>query len=302
MVGSRAVSEREHRDTLVDTLGPPESTGTADSACLIVLYGEDLGRRLELSPREPVIFGRAADCQVVLDDETVSRRHASIGFARGEYVLEDLGSKNGLFVNDAPCPSRALRDGDRIQIGRTIFKFLVGGNIESDYHEVIYHLMTNDGLTQAHNRRYFEQQLGREISRAARYARPLALVLFDIDHFKRVNDSFGHLGGDEVLRQLATAVARLVRSEDVFARIGGEEFALLIPEGSKEGATRLAERLRATVEETPFLVEGRPLRVTCSFGVGFLLPDGHSVPRDLMERADSALYAAKSAGRNCVRA
>jgi diguanylate cyclase (GGDEF)-like protein len=296
-----AVQEREKRDTVVDSLGPPASIRLAGEACLIVLYGEELGRRIELDDEAAVVFGRGADCQLVLDDETVSRRHARLTCLGGAYVLEDLGSTNGVFVNNAPGPKHTLKDGDHVKVGRTIYKFLHGGNLEADYHEVIYHLMTNDGLTQAHNRRYFEQQLARELSRAVRYERPLALVIFDIDHFKRINDTRGHLGGDEILRQLAAAVTKLVRREDVFARIGGEEFALLIPEGTVAGAGTLAERLRTTIEQTAFLVEGQEVHVTCSFGLGFLLPDERSKPKDLYERADAALYAAKAAGRNCVR-
>lgn len=295
------VAEREKRETLIDSLGPPESSLDPGTACLIVLYGDELGRRITLESDAPVTFGRATECQVVLDDETVSRTHARVTRQRGVFEIEDLGSTNGVFINNVLAPKRTLCDGDQVKVGRTIYKFLHGGNIEADYHEVIYHLMTNDGLTLAYNRRYFEQQLLGELSRAIRYERPLALLMFDIDHFKRVNDTRGHLGGDEILRQLAAAVAQLIRREDVFARIGGEEFALLIPEGTVAGAGILAERLRKMIEDTPFLVEAEPVHVTCSFGLGYLVPDDRSKPKDLYERADSALYAAKAAGRNCVR-
>lgn len=301
VVGLKAVSVRCDRETVVDTLGPPSSTFDLGSACLVVIYGEQLGKRLPLDPKTETIFGRASECQVVLEDETVSRRHARIVSRRGLYFLEDLGSTNGVCVNNFQVSSHRLGDGDQVKVGRTIYKFLHGGNIETDYHEVIYQLMTNDGLTRAYNRRYFDQELERELNRAARYGRPLALVVFDIDHFKQINDSRGHLGGDEVLRQLAAIVMRLVRREDLFARIGGEEFALLIPEGSLSGAGLLAERLRATIEGHPFVTDGQPLRVTCSFGVAYLEPRTTSSSRELYERADSALYAAKGAGRNCVR-
>lgn len=298
----RAVSDRELRDTVVDDLAPPSSMLARHEACLVVLYGEDLGRRIPLGPRAAVVVGRTQDCQVVLDDETVSRRHARFASARGRYAVEDLGATNGVHVNDAAVThARPLDDGDQVRVGRTIFKFLQGGNIEADYHEVIYQLMTNDALTHAHNRRYFEGELARETSRAARYGRPLALVTFDVDHFKAVNDTHGHLGGDEVLRQLGTIVRSLVRREDVFARVGGEEFALLVPEGTLSGAGLLAERLRERIASTPFLVEGRSFTVTCSFGVAFFAAGAVGSPRELVERADAALYAAKAAGRNCVR-
>lgn len=296
------MTEREKRETLVDTLGPPYSTSDVGAdGFLIVLYGDELGRRIELELDLPALFGRGSDCQFVLEDETVSRRHARLTRERNVFALEDLESTNGIYVNNVRTTRQDLAHGDQLKIGRTIYKFLCGQNVESSYHEVIYSLMTNDGLTQAYNRRYFEQQLKRELARAIRYERPLALLMFDIDHFKRINDTLGHLGGDEILRQLAATVSQLVRSEDVFARIGGEEFALLMPEGSVAGAGLLAERLRQTIEEAPYLVDGERVKVTCSFGIGYLLPDAQSSTKELYQRADSALYAAKAAGRNCVR-
>lgn len=295
------MTDRTDRETVVDKLAPPSSTFDLGSACLVVIYGEQLGKRLSLDSAAEMTFGRASDCEVVLEDETVSRRHARIVSRYGVYLIEDIGSTNGVCVNNIHVDSRKLGDGDQVKVGRTIFKFLQGGNIEADYHEVIYQMMTNDGLTRAYNRRYFDQELLRERNRASRYGRPLSLIVFDVDHFKQINDLRGHLGGDEVLRQLAGIVMRLVRREDLFARIGGEEFALLLPEGALSGAAQLAERLRATIAAHEFFVEGQMVRVTCSFGVASLDPQSPGSARDLYERADSALYAAKAAGRNCVR-
>ncbi len=296
----RLVADRDDRQTVVDTQGPPPSTSEPGRACLIVLYGEDLGRRLPLAPDDAITFGRASSCEVVLDDATVSRRHAKLVFRGGGYHVEDFGSTNGIQVNHTQVRDHRLRDGDQLKIGRTIYKFLQGGNIESEYHEVIYELMTNDGLTRARNRRFFDQELARETFRAARYGRTLGLIVFDIDHFKAINDTHGHLGGDEVLRQLAATVSGQVRREDVFARTGGEEFAVLVPEGTLEGVRLLAERLRRTIEEAPFMSDEQPIAVTCSFGVASTRPDSTSNPHDLYERADAALYAAKRDGRNRV--
>jgi diguanylate cyclase (GGDEF)-like protein len=296
------VSDNPLRATVVDTLGPPSSARDPRQACLILIYGDELGRRVPLELHDAIHVGRDTDCELVLDDETVSRRHARVSYSEGHYAIRDLGSTNGIFVNNLPTEEHALLDGDLVKIGRNIFKFLQGSHIESNYHEVIYQLMTNDGLTQAFNRRYFEQQLAREMSRASRYERPLALLLFDIDHFKQINDARGHLIGDEVLRQLANMVQARVRREDIFARVGGEEFAVLVPEGTLASVRTLAERLRAIIADAAIQVEGEPCRVTCSFGIASLRPSRESRPRDLYERADAALYAAKSSGRNCVRA
>ncbi|MBM4359405.1 MAG: GGDEF domain-containing protein [Deltaproteobacteria bacterium] len=297
----QAVGFRDDRETVLDTAGPPPSTSAPGRACLIVLYGDDLGRRLPLAPDAAITFGRASGCEVVLDDATVSRRHARIAFRAGHYILEDFGSTNGVLVNQTRVGEARLGDGDQLRIGRTIYKFLQGGNIESEYHEVIYELMTNDGLTRARNRRFFDEELTRETLRATRYRRPLGLVIFDIDHFKKINDAHGHLGGDEVLRALAATVSGQVRREDVFARTGGEEFAVLVPEGTLEGVRLLAERLRRAIEVTAFAHDEVAIPVTCSFGVASSLPDARSAPKQLYERADAALYAAKRDGRNCVR-
>jgi diguanylate cyclase len=177
---------------------------------------------------------------------------------------------------------------------------LCSSTTEANYHEVIYRLMTRDGLTEAHNRQSFEQAMEREVSRARRYQRPLALLVLDIDHFKTVNDDYGHMAGDEVLRQLASVVARNIRQEDVFARVGGEEFAVLVPEGTLEACHELAERLREIIATTPFEFEQRRLNVTVCFGVATLQIAEDETGALLRKTADERLYAAKRAGRNCV--
>lgn len=297
----RVVMDRDARVTMLDAAEATPTASDVQGACFIVLYGDDLGRRLPLSRETSMTFGRAKDCTVILDDDTVSRKHARVEFRHGGFEVEDFGSTNGVLVNDAHVREHRLRDGDQLKIGRTIYKFLQSGNVEADYHETIYELMTSDGLTRAHNRRYFDQALTREWSRAVRYRRPVGLVLFDIDHFKKLNDSRGHLAGDDVLRQLAARVSNRLRREDIFARTGGEEFAVLVPEGTLEGVSFLAERMRHAVEETPFETDGAEVSITCSFGVVSVIPDGDTEARSLYERADVALYAAKAAGRNCVR-
>src|SRR5207253_1415781 len=143
---------------------------------------------------------------------------------------------NGTFVNDVAIREQQLGDGDQIRVGRSILKFMTGENVETQYHEEIYRLMTVDGLTQVYNRRFFNEAIEREFNRSKRYQRALSLVVFDIDFFKRVNDTHGHLAGDSLLRQIATAVKARLRREDLFARIGGEEFAVLLPEIPLEGA------------------------------------------------------------------
>lgn len=156
-------------------------------------------------------------------------------------------------------------------------------------------LATTDALTGITNRGQFDTLLEKELVRAQRYHTPIYLIMFDIDHFKRVNDNFGHLIGDSVLVQLAKLVSEKIRLNDVFARWGGEEFVLLLTGGDILGALRLAENLRMDIQSFVFPEVGR---VTCSFGVAeFAETDAI---KDLVKRADMALYKAKSHGRNCV--
>ena len=196
-------------------------------------------------------------------------------------------------IEQGTCCS--LKDGDQIRVGRSILKFMSGANLEANYHEEIYRLMTVDALTQVYNKRYFTEALEREYNRAQRYKRELSLVLIDVDHFKAVNDEHGHLAGDAVLRQVAAEVKPRLREQDILARVGGEEFAALLPEINCEGATATAEKVRRIVEAATFVVESLAVKITISAGVTSLDPRVRD-PMSLFERADAALYEAKRSG------
>jgi diguanylate cyclase (GGDEF)-like protein len=286
--------------TVVTVIQAPQPAvpANAAAACLVIIYGADLGRRIVLDGN-PLEIGRSVKCDVSLDQESVSRRHARLSFDGGRYKLTDLGSTNGSYVNDELCTERFLRDGDQLKIGRTILKFMTGDNIETAYHEEIYRLMTFDGLTQIHNKRHFHESLDREVSRSVRYERPISLVLFDIDHFKKVNDTHGHLAGDALLRQLASLVRGRIRREDLFARVGGEEFAVLLPEIELDGAESFADKIRRVAEGATFQFEDVTISVTLSLGVASLRAD-HGTGEALYRAADAALYTAKQTGRNRV--
>jgi diguanylate cyclase (GGDEF)-like protein len=293
------VQDDEPRPTLVDIPPPETSERSCEHACLVEIYGRQLGRRLDLGP-DGLVFGRDEDCGGQLDDHTVSRRHAAFRWTGRGFLVADLGSTNGTMVNNATVRTCDLAHGDQVKIGHSIFKFLCASTTEAHYHEVIYRLMTRDGLTETYNRQAFDQALAREAARAARYGRPLGLLAFDIDHFKAINDQYGHMAGDEVLRQLASLVSRNIRQEDVFARVGGEEFSLLVPEGDLKACRDAAARLRELVETTPFEFDGQLLRVTCSFGVAQLERPDDTTGELLRKTADERLYQAKGAGRNRV--
>lgn len=269
-------------------------------ACLVVIYGDELGRRYSLE-RPATTIGRAKDSDVRVDQEAVSRNHACVRSQDGALTLRDLGSTNGTYVNEQPVRESRLRNGDLVQVGRTIFKVLHGDRVEAAYHEEVFRLSTTDGLTQLYNRRYFMEQVAREEARARRYGRPLSLVILDVDHFKEINDRHGHVGGDHVLRQLATLLRANLRQEDLLGRYGGEEFAILLPETDAEGGRSMAEKIRNLVESARFQFEEESIAVTVSAGISSTAPDTQD-HEDLLRSADEKLYEAKRAGRNRVEA
>lgn len=277
------------------------SDRSGGAACLIICAAVDplqVGRRHELTDGA-VTIGRSADSTILVDSETVSRSHARIERRGHGVFLSDCGSVNGTYVGDEPVAEHELRSGDLIKVGPCILKYLAAGDIEAAFHEEIYRLTITDGLTGIANRRAFEDTIQAEVRRALRYARPLSLVMFDLDHFKKVNDTYGHMAGDYVLKTVATVVRSRIRDDDAFARYGGEEFALLLPETPKATAAQLAETIRASVANTQFIFEDRVIPVTVSMGVADVVPELRT-PHQLVKAADARLYEAKRGGRNRV--
>jgi two-component system cell cycle response regulator len=287
-------------ETWVTAPARPVST-TARDACLVHIYptGPGMGSRMCLSDRR-VIIGRGNDCDIRINDHSVSRRHARIDPGEDGYYVTDLQSTNGTYVNDRPAEMHKLNDGDYLRVGNCIYRYLAGGNVESEYHEEIYRLTIVDALTEIHNKRYLMEFLDRELARSARYHRPLTLILFDIDLFKAINDVFGHLGGDYALRELAASVKAVVRREELFARYGGEEFAIVLPESTLEGAMHLSERIRSMIENHDFEFEDKSFHLTVSLGIATTSGDEGLTPIELLRQADEKLYQAKRAGRNRV--
>src|SRR6476620_998928 len=274
LLGSRRVSDTGRNKTVVTAISKISDRPVAKEACLVVIYGLALGKKLNLKRPKIINTGNAI-------------------------MLRDMGSTNGTYVNDEMIDEYVLRDGDFIKVGRCIFKFLSGNNIENAYHEEIYRLTTVDGLTQVFNRRYFVETLEREIGRALRYRRDLSLIKFDIDRFKGVNDSFGHLAGDHVLKHLASVIKTRIRREDVLARYGGEEFAIVLPEIDGYNAMQFAEKIRKLVEVAEFKFEDALIPVTVSIGVASLRGEIEDA-LEFVKKADTHLFTAKESGRNRV--
>jgi diguanylate cyclase (GGDEF)-like protein len=291
-------AERATAETLCT---PPRAlSATCREACLVHIYpsGPSMGRRHPLNAATGAVIGRGADCAIHIDDHSVSRRHAQIQPVSQGFLAVDLGSTNGTFVNDRPVERHPLQDGDYLRVGNCIYRFLAGGNIEAEYHEEIYRLAIIDGLTDVPNKRYLLEFLGRELSRSVRHGRPLAVLLFDIDRFKWINDDRGHLCGDHVLREMAGLLRGVIRTEELLARYGGEEFVVVLPECTREDALVVAERIRDQVERHRFSFDGEVVPVTISVGVAGV-GEGET-PTELLDRADEKMYEAKHAGRNRV--
>jgi diguanylate cyclase (GGDEF)-like protein len=270
-------------------------------ALLTVVGGPSTGRVHPVRETETII-GRGKESHVRLDDAGASRAHARIVLtAEGRYVVEDLNSTNGTFVGGRRVVREELASGDRIHIGPNIIvSFAILDSQAVRLTHQMYESSVRDSLTRAHNRRYLVERLASEIAYARRHKSRLGLLLFDLDHFKRVNDTYGHLAGDEVLRETAALVSRMIRAEDVFARFGGEEFVVLVRGIEHANVARFAERLRVAVERLEIPSESAVLRVTISVGFVSLdeVPDAERTADGLLRIADERLYRAKTNGRN----
>jgi two-component system, cell cycle response regulator len=286
-------------DTWIGTAPVAVSSKHAE-ACLVHIYpsGPDMGRRYPLVHGK-VILGRTEGLDIRVQDNSVSRNHAIIETNTEGCFILDQKSLNGTHVNDVPVRgAHLLVDGDYIRVGNAIFRFLTGGNIEVEYHEEIYRLTIMDGLTQTYNHRYLDEFLERELARAQRHDRPLSVLLFDLDKFKNINDTYGHLCGDYVLRELSARVRPTVRREDLFARYGGEEFCMVLVETTHEQAMSAGERIRSQIEMTDFSFDGVSFPITLSVGV--CTASNQQTVEELIKSTDEKLYQAKRAGRNRV--
>lgn len=271
-----------------------------DRHLLVRVRGAELGRVIRLAP-ERVRVGRSQECELWLSDDGVSRRHATLLRHGDLYVVEDDKSANGTFVAGVRVTRQELHDGDVVQFGPSaVFRYTLSDESQESLLRQLYDASVTDSLTGAHNREHFDTQLRSELSYARRHGTDVALVLFDVDHFKRVNDNFGHQAGDQVLMQIATTVRNTVRSEDVFARYGGEEFALVLRGIDVEGAGAVADRLRERIGAIKVTTEKGPVSITVSAGCSSLLSADDKTPDALIASADRRLYAAKHAGRNRV--
>lgn len=301
---SRLMQDDDNESTKVSSLAElqQELAGRTqrNRAYLIVLAGSNVGEMHRVEEGE-TFLGRGQNATIRFNDDGISRRHARIVQMGGQVHIEDLKSANGTLVNGVAVSEQPLQDGDKIRLGSTtILKFTYNDHLDESFQQQMYDAALRDPLTKAFNRKYFLDQLESEIAYARRHRSALSLVMFDVDHFKKINDTWGHLAGDLVFTKLAKIASGTVRVEDVFARYGGEEFCVICRGVPLDKAGILGERLRATVETTAFDHETHRIPVTISVGVAAHPELAAENGAQLIAGADEALYEAKRGGRNRV--
>jgi len=283
--------------------GPPGSTKAKidrEQAYLIVLAGSAMGEMFKLT-RKNTIIGRGQSAHIRMMDEGVSREHCEVSAESDAMILHDLGSTNGTFCRGARIDRHVLEDGDKILVGsNTVLKFTYHDSLDELFQRQMYESALRDDLTKTFNKKYFTDRLESEFAFALRTKSPLSLVVCDLDHFKQINDTYGHPVGDQVLAEFAQTVSTLVRAEDVFARIGGEEFGVICRGADPTQAQTVAERIRQAVASHRFAIDGQIVQVATSAGVASIPDERIGDAQAFVAAADQALYDAKHAGRNRV--
>jgi two-component system cell cycle response regulator len=300
---SDRTDEEDRTESLAGEAISDALSSTERYASLMVLKGNSAGQLFRLRKPETII-GRSDDADIVIKDRGVSRRHAKfLKSPKGVVTVVDQRSTNGVFVGGRRVTSCTLEEGDKVAVGGLVaLRFSYQDALEEQLQIQLYRSATRDGLTGAVNKEHFSERFEQAVSSARRHSNELSLAMADIDHFKAVNDTYGHAAGDAVLREVADRLQDVLRTEDLLGRYGGEEFIVLMDQTASPGAQQVAERLRLAVEGRPFRVPGKDgwteISVTVSMGVA-TMQDGE--PEEaLMMRADTALYEAKRNGRNQV--
>ena len=277
-----------------------QTAAPRDRHLLVRVHGNQLGQVIRLDNAEYSI-GRSMESNIWLNDSGMSRHHAKLRREGSSYSVEDLESANGSFVQGERIKKRQLTDGDMIQLGPSvIFRYSITDEDEENVLRKLYEASVRDALTGCYNREHFDERLKAEVSYARRHRTLLSLLMFDLDHFKRVNDTYGHQAGDAVLIDLTARIRSGLRAEDIFVRYGGEEFAIVLRGITVDGAAHVGERLRGTAAAAPVVFEQVPIPVTISVGAASLVCAEEPTPQALIAVADRRLYAAKHGGRNRV--
>lgn len=298
---TKAQEEEVSERTIVTKI--PKIEPEHQKAYILFISGPLMGEKYLLENRA-ITIGRDKECDIAISDSKVSRQHLRIGFEAGQVLLEDLGSTNGTFVNgERVMGPTILKNGDQVHISpSTLFNFALGKEADLMFHDVMRQMANFDAVTGVCNKHIFEKRFAEEFSFASRKDLPLSLLMIDIDFFKKVNDTYGHMAGDYVLKGVAERIGKALRDEDILARYGGEEFTVVLRGTDKKGAIQLAERIRQLVESQPFSFENQSIPCTISIGVGTLFEGNFSTSAEMLAKADACMYKSKQGGRNRVTA
>lgn len=269
-----------------------------------VIHGSevDFGKHFNFST-SPILIGRGKSNSISLDDEMVSKVHCEVSFIFNrdleQVIIRDLESTNGTFVNGEMIQQAVLKSGDKINIGDSVLQFSYNDDIEEQYHAKLFTFAATDALTGLYNRRYTINELDNQSKIALRNNRIFSVVIIDIDDFKYINDTYGHLAGDDYLKKFAFVMNRTLREQDICGRIGGEEFLVILPETALMGAINLANRIREHIEKTELIIQDRVIKTTICAGISQFGRHA-SASRDILKMADLSLQKAKRSGKNTV--
>jgi two-component system, cell cycle response regulator len=289
-------------ETVISDLGSlAAKQGSERTAVLIVLKGEEVGRRYLLNETQLIVGRDPERANIVILDRAVSGAHSKITVDpfTGSFVITDLQSRNGMLVNASKTDRAVLKEGDCIFIGCTILKFAYHDALEEDFHKQLDSRMNFDELTGLPIKRVFDTDYRKEFELARRAGGKLAVLMMDMDGLKKVNDTHGHQAGSFCVSEVGGRIAATIHHRGVACRFGGDEFVAYLPGFDLERAAGVGEEIRSSVEARAFTTERFSVNPTISIGVA-VRDDTTLTPEELVRRADDALYRAKRAGRNCV--
>ncbi len=271
-----------------------------ERAYILFISGPLIGK-MYLIENEKTIIGRSQDSNIAINDSRISRHHICIHYSFGQVAIEDLNSTNGTFVNGERIRRRILESGDKVHISSdTFFKFAVGDAAERMFQEEMHQMANYDAVTGILNKHAFVRRLHEEYCYASRNNISISLLMMDIDFFKKINDTYGHMAGDYVLAGVAKRISEIVRDEDILARYGGEEFAVILRNIDQSGASLLATRICESISKLPFKFEDQNIPATISIGIASTPHQNITSEEDFITIADHFLYESKKNGRNQV--
>ena len=275
---------------------------TRTVASLSLISGPQSGSFYYLTSNNELILGSSIEATIQISDQGVSRKHIRFYFSNDDAFIEDLESANGSYLNGTKITSAtSVKDGDQIAIGAsTVIKFNISNKLDAEYQQHIADQLTRDSLTNALNKRTFIQVLHQEYLFAKRHSLAVCVLFIDIDRFKDINDTYGHLLGDEILKHIYNLLHQNSRTDDYVYRFGGEEFTIICRNLTTHEGLQYAERIRSYINSSPYNYDSQSIEITVSIGVSSYPEDGTETIAELVKSADDAMYQAKSMGRNKV--